>query len=271
MMSRRQAEDWIINQKITLNGASIKLGTKFNPLKDKLYIKNTLVTCHNKSNKYNKNINNKNKLNEFNYFVLYKPRGYLVSKRSQGNKSTIFTLKTLQSTLKSHNIHHLNYVGRLDFHSEGLLVLTEDGDFTYKLTHPKFKQKKVYLVKLNKIITDLDFKKLQNPIKINNDLIDNYKIKKATHQTLKLRSLQLFNINDKDFKKNAKTIEINNWYEITIYLGKKHIIRKIFKSFGYDVLRLIRVQMSGIKLDHEINPGQIKKLDKKIRLTADKN
>ena len=123
-VSRRQADDLIAKGKVTINNAPAQLGARVAP--------GDTVSCSGQPLT----------LRQYTYLALNKPTGYVCSRRRQGDTPTIYELLP-------QSLHHLKPVGRLDKDSSGLLLLTNDGDFAYRMTHPSFKKQKRYLVTLD--------------------------------------------------------------------------------------------------------------------------
>ena len=132
--SRRKAEELIEQNKVKLNGAIAKLGDKATET-DKITINNIPLKTKSQNQ----------------YYILNKPKGILVTKQDPQNRRTIYNLKSV-----SKNIPTLNYVGRLDAMSEGLLIMTNDGEFNNKLTHPSHEIKKTYQIRTEPEISKED-------------------------------------------------------------------------------------------------------------------
>lgn len=147
--------------------------------------------------------------------ALNKPTGYLSTVSDKFNRKTVLDL-----------IHYKNFrlypVGRLDINSRGLIILTNDGELAYKLAHPKFGVPKVYDVLINKRINFKDLEIILNGIKI---------------EDRELYPLSVELLND------------GSLIRIKIAEGRKRIIRKVFKTLGYKVIDLKRVQIGNFKLD----------------------
>ena len=160
--------------------------------------------------------------------ALNKPAGYLCTVKDNFNRKTILDLlKELKNGIR------LYPVGRLDYNSRGLLIMTNDGDFAYRILHPKFNIPKTYEVILNSKLTKEDIEKLTTGI-----IIDGIKVN--------VRDIKLF-----------KDIKDKNKITITIHEGRKRIIRRIFKNLGYEVLDLKRVSIGGYDIG-EIGEGKYK-------------
>jgi 23S rRNA pseudouridine2605 synthase len=218
--SRRKADELIKNGKVKVNGKIIKeLGTKINPEKDKVEVEGKLIKPQ------DKNV----------YIKIYKPREVL----TQLGKDK-FGRKTLSDLLEEVGIKDKVFpVGRLDFDSEGLLILTNDGEFANLVMHPKNKIQKTYLVEVKGRVNLEKFNKMKKGKHLENGIF------------LKPDDLKIIK------KKKNSTI-----LEITIHSGQKRIIRHYMKEFGHPVLRLTRTRIGNIKLEN-LKPTQWKKIDKK--------
>lgn len=214
--SRRKCEKLIIQGKVKVNGVIItKLGTKVYPNKDKIEVNNKII---------NKNIPKM-------YVILNKPSGYLCTSYDPFGRPTIYEI------IKKIKIK-LNYAGRLDFNSEGLVFLTNDGVLINKITHPQNKIDKVYLVKIKGIIKDNDIKLLEHGIPLS----------------------PIYTSNPCQVKilKRDRNISL---LEITIREGKKRQIRRMFSYLGYKVIKLKRTQIGILNLNG-LKPGQYRFLQK---------
>ncbi len=204
--SKRKADQLILEGKVQVNGKTVKdLGVKVDTEKDKITIEGKEIKPSQKEI----------------FIKLYKPRGYL----TQLGKDK-FGKKTLTDLFKEVGIKENVFpIGRLDYESEGLLLLTNQGDFAYKISHPKFKVPKTYIVEIDRRLSHSEFNKLVKGKKLEDGFFkpDEIKIIK---------------------KKRNSTI-----LEMTIHSGKKRIIRRYMKSFGYNVKRLIRIKIANIELD----------------------
>lgn len=200
--SRRKAEEYILNGKVEVNGKLIKeLGTKVNPDEDIVFFNNRKVM------KQNNNI----------YILLNKPIGYVTTTNDQFNRDTVLDL------VKGIN-QRIVPVGRLDMYTSGALILTNDGDFTYKVTHPSHEITKTYIATLKGIITDEEILELEKGIRI-----EDYVTRPAKVKILK-----------KDLEKNISRIEI------TIHEGKNRQVRKMCEAIGRKVTALHRSKIGNI-------------------------
>lgn len=202
--SRRKCEELIANGKIKVNGKIATLGTKINPQKDK-------VEFNNKNVKLEKD--------EYIYILLNKPIGVVTTVSDQFNRETVIDLININKRIMP--------VGRLDMYTSGALILTNDGDFIYKVTHPKHEIKKTYTVTLKGIISSEEIQNLRNGVKIDNEYIT----KPAKVKILKI-----------DNEKNVSRVEI------TIHEGKNRQVRKMCESIGKKVIALHRSKIGPIEV-----------------------
>ncbi|MFA5644267.1 MAG: pseudouridine synthase [Patescibacteria group bacterium] len=201
--SRRQAESLIRKGLIRVNGRIAELGEKVD-LKTKVEIDGKEITPSTKKI----------------YLKLNKPVGYVCSNKFFKGEQNIFSLINIKDRLFS--------IGRLDKDSCGLILLTNDGDLTYKLTHPKFEHQKTYLIVLER---DANLKNENNIKKIEN------------------RFKSGIDIGEKTLAK-VKRIEFLSENEVKIVLteGKKRQIREMFKFFELKIIKLQRINFAGIEL-----------------------
>lgn len=200
--SRRKCEEYILQGRVKVNGqVVVTLGTKVNPEKDKV--------------KYNGKIVKKSK-EEHTYILLNKPIDYVTTARDQFNRNTVLDLVKTNKRLVP--------VGRLDMYTSGALILTDDGDFVYKVTHPKHEITKTYTVTLKGEVTNDDVKKLEEGVDIG-DFVTN----KAKVKILKI---------DKEQNKSR--------LEITIHEGKNRQVRRMCEAIEKRVLALHRSKIGKI-------------------------
>lgn len=199
--SRRKAEELILQGKVSVNDKIItELGTKVDPSKDII--------------KYNGDIINIEKDNI--YILLNKPIGYVTTVKDQFNRESVLDLVKTNKRLVP--------VGRLDMYTSGALILTNDGDFVYKVTHPKHEIEKTYTVTIKGIVTQEEINMLKSGIQI-----DDYTTKPAKVKILKTDEL-------KDMSR----------LEITIHEGKNRQVRKMCEAIGHNVIALHRSKIAGI-------------------------
>jgi len=211
--SRRKAEELISNQKVKLNGQLAKLGDKATS-EDKITVNNQPINSDKQKH----------------YYILNKPKGILVTKHDPKNRRIIYQLKA-PSKLKKEIGQDLNYVGRLDGVSEGLLILTNDGELNNQLTHPKHDVSKTYKIRTEPKLKKEDIKKFEKGLMIG------------------------------ERKFFAKISKINNnEFEMSIKEGRNRIIRRVLEDkLKYKIYLLKRIAIENIKLGN-LKSGEVRKL-----------
>ena len=214
--SRRKADELIEQGRVTVNGDVCKeMGVQVDP-------ENDVVT-----------VNRKKLISKttFTYIMFHKPEGYTTTKADPHAAHTIYDL------LPKH-FHGLHPVGRLDRNTEGLLILTDDGDFTYALTHPSNDCSKTYFVKLKAIPNLKKIAEIEKGIRIQEE-----------NETYLTRPCKVHH------QPGTKTLQI------TLHEGRKRQIRKMFEQIGAPVVYLKRLKMGPYKLG-ELPRGQWKDITK---------
>ena len=201
--SRRKCEELISQGKVKVNGKIVtELGTKINPNKDEVVFNG-------------KNL--KHEDDEKVYILLNKPIGYVTTVKDQFSRDTVLDLiKTNKRVVP---------VGRLDLYTSGAIILTNDGEFVYKVTHPKHEIDKTYNVTVKGIVTKEDIENLQKGVVID----ENYTTKEANARILKI-----------DKEKDISRIEIK------IHEGKNRQVRKMCEAINKKVLALHRSKIGNI-------------------------
>lgn len=228
--SRRNAEKLIMEGKVRVNGIVVKeLGTKIDSVKDKVFYEGRRLRPEEKKV----------------YYILNKPKGYISSvKDENGRKTVVDILADVPERIFP--------IGRLDYNTEGLILLTNDGDFMNKLLHPKYEIEKTYVAKIDGIITMDDLHKLANGVKLEDG--------KTAPADVYLDSVD----------KPSKTSRV----EITIHEGRNRQVRRMFKALGYEVKTLKRIAFAGLTLNRlkrgEYRPLTERELIKLRKLTGDK-
>lgn len=207
--SRRRAEEFIKSGQVLINGRKARLG-------DKVDAENDVVKVYGKIVK---------PAGEKIYLALNKPKGVVVSKKDPRHRKTVFDLLPEDLRNKVWN------VGRLDFDTEGLLLLTNDGGLTQELAHPKYEHDKEYEVTTQEAPTDTQLEKLRTGVEI------------ATGLTYPAKAKL----------KNGKVYVI-------IHEGKKRQIRRMFEAVGLSVQNLKRVRVNKLTLPPGLLAGQYMKI-----------
>ncbi|MBO4293182.1 MAG: rRNA pseudouridine synthase [Clostridia bacterium] len=203
--SRRKSEELILAGKVAVNGNVVtELGTKVNPDTDKVTFNGQIVESSEKKV----------------YILLNKPIGYVTTASDQFNRDTVLDLVKIRERVVP--------CGRLDMYTSGALILTNDGDFVYKITHPKHEITKTYTVTLKGIVTNEEVQSLRNGVEIDDDGTP-YKTKKAQVKILKT-----------DLEKDISRLEI------VIHEGKNRQVRKMCEAVGRKVLALHRSKIGDI-------------------------
>lgn len=213
--SRRAAEQLIVAGAVSVNGKIVtELGTKADPEKDHIKVRGKLI---------NAKLQTRSKA----YILVNKPKGYLSSVSDPEGRKVVTELVNGKG--------RLHPVGRLDFNSEGLIILTNDGEFTNRVAASKTIPK-VYEVKVKGLPNRNAINKLRKGIVLG----DGFKTAPA-----EIRDL--------------KPTDKNGWYEVTLFEGHNQQIRKMFDAIGNSVVKLRRTKIGGIT-DPYLKPGQTREL-----------
>ncbi|MBQ2776680.1 MAG: rRNA pseudouridine synthase [Peptococcaceae bacterium] len=211
--SRRASEKLILEGKVAVNGKVVKeLGTKVIPGKDKVTVDGKPVRTE----------------EQLVYYLMNKPAGYLTTVKDTHDRPTVMDLLA--------GIPYRVFpVGRLDFETEGLLLLTNDGEFAYRMTHPKFKIKKTYLATVQGELTKERLQMLREGVELEDG-------KTAPAEVKVVR------------QEKHRTV-----VEITIHEGKNRQVRRMFKAVKNPVLELKRINVGGLTLKG-VGSGEIRSL-----------
>lgn len=207
--SLRKAEELIDHGYILVNGEKATIGQNIDETQD------DIVVCGKKVPKQKP---------EQHYYILYKPTGVLCSNRREKGKKCIQDLEAVKKLPVK-----VNGVGRLDLYSEGLLLLTNDGDFANKVMHPRFEVLKVYHVFSNAPLPPNAFTEIKHGLELEDGIV-----------SADLKALS---------KKNMS-------YEVKIHVGRNRIVRRIFEHYGLHVKKLVRVQVGKWKLNPKWKAGE---------------
>jgi len=200
--SRRAAEQLISEGRVRVNGQVVtELGTKADAAKDHIKVDGKLI----------------NPRQPLTYVMLNKPAGFVTTMADPEGRPTVLSL------LRGLKIR-VYPVGRLDFNTEGLLLLTNDGDFAHLITHPKHELPKTYRAKVKGVLEDRQISDLEIGIYLDDGRTAPAKLKKVSKE------------------------EANSWLEITIHEGRKRQVRRMFDRVGHSVIKLKRIRTGNLML-----------------------
>lgn len=202
LASRRKAETLIAAGRVTVNGKVVtELGTKVDPSKDHVKVDGKHLS----------------QAQPFVYLLLNKPKNVMSTLDDPGGRTTV------KDYLRGVSVRVFP-VGRLDFDSEGLMLLTNNGDLAQALLHPRYHVPKTYLIKVKGILTEEEIRQLERGVTLEDGMTGPATVKKI------------------------KKAEMNSWLEITIGEGRKHQVRRMLESVGHPVIKLMRVKMGPLSL-----------------------
>lgn len=210
--SRRAADKLIEEGAVKVNGIICEIGQDIDEFSDSVLVNGKKI----------------NLPNTFEYYIMNKPKGYVCTVKDDRNRKTVMDLLP-------ENVKRVVPVGRLDYDSEGLLLFTNDGELTFKLTHPKNEIPKTYLVRTEKPVSEKDINALRQGV-----IIDGVKTKKCNVR----------------FIESTKT---GSKLHITITEGKNRQIRKMIEAIGNNVDFLKRIKIGDLTLTG-LNRGETRKL-----------
>lgn len=200
--SRREAERLISEGRVSVNGKTVtEMGRQIDPERDRVSLDNRPVK------KQEKKV----------YLLLFKPRGYVSTlKDERGRRCILDLLKGVKTRVFP--------VGRLDFNTEGLILLTNDGEAAQRISHPKYGLPKTYLVKISGILDEKAMNRLRRGVNLDGQKTLPIKIRKI------------------------KTLKNSCWVELTLKEGKRRQIRRMFEVIGHPVRKLRRTRIGPLTL-----------------------
>jgi 23S rRNA pseudouridine2605 synthase len=215
LCSRREADRMIQEERVTVNGRLARLGDRVNPERDHIKVDGKLLA----------------RPEALRYLLLFKPRGVVTTCDDPEERTTVIDL--VGSIVKE----RIFPVGRLDFHSEGLIVLTNDGDLAALLTHPRYGVVREYLVKIRGDLTRSEHQRLMR-----GTMIEGVKVRPRRAQ-----------------RESVTRGRTNSWWRIEVTEGRTHEVRELFFRAGHHVQRLRRTAIGPIR-DEEMRPGEFRML-----------
>lgn len=211
LSSRRKAELLIASGRVSVNGKVVtELGTKVDPGRDHVKVDGKHLTS----------------AQPFVYLLLHKPKNVMSTLDDPGGRPTV------KDFLRGVSVRVFP-VGRLDFDSEGLMLLTNNGDLSQALLHPRYHVPKTYLIKVKGVLTDEEIKKLERGVKLEDGMTSPAYVKKV------------------------RKVEANSWLEITIREGRKHQVKRMLETVGHLVIKLMRIRMGPLSLGN-LEPGEFR-------------
>jgi pseudouridine synthase len=216
--SRREAERLIQAGKVSVNGRRVTvLGTRIDADRDRVAVDGKPIRATQK----------------LLYLMLHKPRGVIAAAHDPRGRTTI--MDVLGDRTLRRGSRRVFHVGRLDYNSEGLLLLTNDGALAMALTHPSHAVPRVYRARVQGAV----------PQKVLQRLVKGIKLEDGPVAVVSAEVL----------KNNPRS----TWIEVTVVEGRNHLVRRLFQAVGYSVLRLIRVAYGGVELG-DLPCGQARSL-----------
>jgi 23S rRNA pseudouridine2605 synthase len=202
LASRRKAEVLIAAGRVMVNGKVVtELGTKVDPARDHVKVDGKHLGS----------------VEPFVYLILNKPKNVMSTLDDPGGRTTV-----------KDYLHGVSLrvfpVGRLDFDSEGLMLMTNNGDLAQALLHPRYHVPKTYLIKVKGILTGDKIRQLEQGVRLEDGMTSPAVVKKI------------------------KKAEANSWLEVTIREGRKHQVKRMLESVGHPVIKLTRVKMGPLSL-----------------------
>ena len=211
LSSRRKAETLIASGRVTVNGKVVtELGTKVDPERDHVKVDGRHLMG----------------AQPFVYLMLNKPKNVMSTLDDPGGRDTV------KDFLHGVSVRVFP-VGRLDFDSEGLMLLTNNGDLAQALLHPRYHVPKTYLIKVKRVLTDDEIAQLQHGVQLEDGMTSPAIVKKV------------------------KKAEQNSWLEITIREGRKHQVKRMLEAVGHPVIKLMRIRMGPLSLG-DLSPGEFR-------------
>lgn len=215
LASRRKAERWIAEGKVTVNGEVVtSLGSRADPARDRIAIDGRLLP----------------RSEQRCYFLFHKPSAVITSMDDPEGRSHLGEWMKVRGVPRG-----VFPVGRLDYYSSGLLLLTNDGELAHRLTHPRYEIAKVYHVKVEGRPAESELDKLRRGIRLEDGMAAPARVK------------------------CLRASKKKSWLEVEIHEGRYREVRRMFEELGYRVEKLARIRFGPLKLA-ALKPGEFRSL-----------
>lgn len=239
--SRRKAEEIILEGRVQVNGQTVtELGTKADPHKDHIRVDGKLLQGPEPQR----------------HFMLNKPRGFVTTLVDPQKRPTVADLLSQQKSGPHLKLPRLYPVGRLDYLSEGLLLMTNDGDLANALSKASAGVLKTYLVKVSGVPTPEAVDQLRRGVMIDRGRLD--EIRAGRRDRIVTAPAQIVEVRGGD----------NPWFQVTLTEGRNRQLRKMFEEIGHHVEKIRRIAYGALQLDvepgsfRELTPGEVTALDR---------
>jgi 23S rRNA pseudouridine2605 synthase len=211
LASRRKAEALIAAGRVMVNGKTVtELGTKVDPGRDHVKVDGKHLSA----------------AQPFVYLMLNKPKNVVSTLDDPGGRTTV------KDYLRGVSVRVFP-VGRLDFDSEGLMLLTNHGELAQAMLHPRYHVPKTYLIKVKGVLTDDEIRSLEQGVRLEDGMTGAAQVRKI------------------------RKVEANSWLEITIREGRKHQVKRMLEAVGHPVIKLLRIRMGSLTLG-DLQPGEFR-------------
>jgi 23S rRNA pseudouridine2605 synthase len=240
LASRRKAEEIILEGRVQVNGTTVtELGTRADLDKDHIRVDGKLLQGREQQR----------------YYMLNKPRGYVTTLNDPQKRPTVMQLMTQKNGPHGDQVR-LYPVGRLDYLSEGLLLMTNDGDLANSLSKAAAGVEKTYLVKVSGVPPPEALEQIRRGIMIDRGRLDEVRAGRRDRILTAPAKLELVRGGD------------NPWFELTLTEGRNRQLRKMFEEIGHHVEKIRRIGYGALRLDvppgeyRELKPGEVMALDR---------
>jgi 23S rRNA pseudouridine2605 synthase len=220
--SRREAERWISEGRIAVNGETVtELGRKIDPETDRLTVDGKPLRASAPPRVY---------------WMLNKPDEVLTARKDGWDRTTIYDLPRLKNAP-----FLVAPVGRLDYRTEGLLLLTNDGELANRLCHPRYKVPRQYHVLITGRLTEDEERAMRSGVTLEDGPTEKVDLRYAHGKNLGASR--------------------GSWYMVTVREGRNRLVRRLFEHFDHKVVRLIRVAFGDVRMPEDLKPGDYMQLD----------